>query len=282
MAKKPLQNRYLLAEILESLYKKYNHPKFIPPDPLEFIYRYSTPADREIAGFLSSCFAYGAVEQINKFLTKLLTPMGKSPADFIKNFTPEDNKHLKALKYRFNTAQDIIDLISILKNNLNSHGSLEKLFLKGYQPQDENVIPALSNFRRLMIEKHHGQISKGLSYLICDPEKASSCKRLLLFLRWMVRKDNIDPGLWKKIDPAKLIIPVDVHMARLSRIIGLHNKKTVNLKTSIEITEGFRKICPADPAKYDFALCRIGIRENCTGKANPYCQECELTHFCRK
>ena len=98
----------------------------------------------------------------------------------------------------------------------------------------------------------------------------------------MVRKDEVDAGLWKTIDKSKLVVPVDVHMGRLSKILGLHNKKTVNLKTAIEITDGFAQISPQDPVKYDFALCRIGILENCTGKANKYCPNCELTKFCRK
>jgi uncharacterized protein (TIGR02757 family) len=97
----------------------------------------------------------------------------------------------------------------------------------------------------------------------------------------MVRKDETDTGLWKKIDKSKLIVPVDIHIGRLSKILGLYNRKTINLKTAIEITEGFSQICPQDPVKYDFALCRIGIIENCTGRKNKYCQYCELAEMCR-
>ena len=230
----------------------------------------------EIAGFLSALFAYGAVEQIEKFLTALLGIMGKSPAKFIKSFSAKDKKLFKLLKYRFNTGEDIVSLLEILKKVLGRYGSLENLFLEGYSDSDKNIIPAATKF----IQALNGKTSDGLKFLLSDPARGGTCKRLFLFLRWMVRKDQVDTGLWKKIDKTKLIVPVDVHMGRLSRISGLHNRKTMNLKAAIEITEGFRQICPADPVKYDFSLCRIGILENCTGKKNNYCPNCELAKFC--
>ena len=278
MSKANIKNTKILKNILEGLYRKYNHKRFIPPDPLQFVYRYEKKADMEIAGFLAAMFAYGAVEQIEKFVNGLLGKMGKSPAGFIKNFSAKDKKLFKSLKYRFNTGQDIIRLLEILKKVLVRHGSIENLFLKGYHKSDKNIIPAATKF----IKALDGKGSRGLRFLLSDPAKGGTSKRLLLFLRWMVRKDEADAGLWKKVDKSKLVVPVDVHMGRLSRILGLHNKKTINLKTAIEITAGFAEICPQDPVKYDFALCRIGILENCSGKKNKYCPECELAELCRK
>jgi uncharacterized protein (TIGR02757 family) len=271
-----------LHQILEKLYKKYNHKKFIPPDPLQFVYHYKTKADMEIAGFLAAVFAYGAVEQIEKFLAALLGKMGKSPAKFIKNFSSKDKLLFKPLKYRFNTPDDIISLLLILGRVLNRLGSIEKLFMAGYDDKDKNIIPAAEKFVGALLKIHNAPISPGLRFLLSDPANGGTCKRLFLFLRWMVRKDEVDAGLWKNIDKSKLIVPVDVHIGRLSKILGLHDKKTVNLKTAVEITEGFRKICPADPVRYDFALCRIGILENCTGRLNKYCPNCELAEFCKK
>jgi uncharacterized protein (TIGR02757 family) len=267
-----------LKTILEGLYGKYNHKKYIPPDPLQFVYHYNNKADMEIAGFLSAMFAYGAVEQIEKFLTALFGVMGKSPSKFIKTFSAKDKKLFKSLKYRFNTSEDITSLLEILKKILVRYGSLENLFLEGYCGNDKNIIPAATKF----IGALDGKTSAGLKFLISNPARGGTCKRLFLFLRWMVRKDQVDTGLWKKIDKTKLIVPVDVHMGRLSRISGLHNRKTMNLKAAIEITAGFAEICPADPVKYDFSLCRIGILENCTGKPNKYCPECELAGLCKK
>ncbi|MCD4831561.1 MAG: TIGR02757 family protein [Anaerohalosphaeraceae bacterium] len=268
-----------LRDILENLYHKYNHQKFVPPDPLQFVYKYTEPADMEIAGFLAACFAYGSAKQIQKFLETLLEPMGARPAEFIANFGAGDKKFFKNMKYRFNSPADIIAIIEVLKSAIGRFGSLEKTFLTGYNEKDETIAPALLAFSATMLG-NCPKPSRGLKYLITSPENSSTCKRMFLFLRWMVRNDNIDSGLWKKIDKSKLIVPIDVHMGRLSKILGLHRKKTYNLKTAIEITEGFRKICPGDPVKYDFALCRIGILENCTGKKNPYCDECELNELC--
>lgn len=265
-----------LYKILEGLYDKYNHKKFIPPDPLQFVYCYNRRGDMEIAGFLAAMFAYGAVEQIEKFLTCLLGKMGKKPADFIENFSKNDKKLFENLKYRFNTADDIVNLLSALKKTLNKFGSLENLFLAGFDNNDENIIPAATKF----IKALNAGSSPGLKFLLSDPNNGGTCKRLFLFLRWMIRNDEVDAGLWKTIDKSKLIAPVDVHIGRLSRILGLHNKKTINLKTALEITAGLREINPSDPIKYDFALCRIGILENCTGKKNPYCSICELAGFC--
>ncbi len=265
--------------LLEGLYEKYNHKQFIPPDPLQFVYRYKSKPDMEVAGFLAAMFAYGAVEQIEKFLTNLLGKMGESPAEFIKNFTAKDKKLFVPLKYRFNTSSDIIILLENLKKVLNRFGSLENLFLGGYSPSDANIIPAATKFISTL---NCCDKSPGLKFLLSDPANGGTCKRLFLFLRWMVRNDEVDAGLWKKVDKSKLIVPVDVHMGRLSGIIGLHAKKTYNLKTAIEITGKFAEISPTDPVKYDFALCRIGILENCSGKQNKYCPQCELAEFCHR
>ena len=127
----------------------------------------------------------------------------------------------------------------------------------------------------------NGKTNHNLEYLIVSPSRGSACKRMNLFLRWMVRDDDVDTGIWKSIDKAKLIVPIDVHMGRLCRFLGFHNKKVISLKTAIEITSHFNEIEPSDPVKYDFALSRIGIVENCTGKYNSACQTCELDAFCR-
>ena len=281
MSKSNITNEKTLKNILEGLYRKYNHKKFIPPDPLQFVYHYKKNGDMEIAGFLAALFAYGAVEQIEKFLTNLLGKMGNRPTEFIKNFSAEDRQKFKSLKYRFNNCGDIISLLAILKKVLKRYGSIENLFVAGYSDSDENIIPAAEKFIQTLFKLHNRPVSAGLKFLLSDPANSGTCKRLFLFLRWMVRKDEVDTGLWKTIDKSKLIVPVDVHIGRLSRLLGLHNRKTADLKTALEITTGLRAICPQDPVKYDFALCRIGIVENCSGKKNAYCPECELAKLCK-
>jgi len=251
---------------------------------MQFVYQYAGQADMEIAGLLSAVLAYGRVEQIGKSLTRLFNLIGKSPFVFVKNFGRTQRKQLQNFKYRFTTGDDISDLLALLKKILVENDSIEKFFLRGYSKTDKNIIPALSKFcdslSDMYAAEHNGRTNSGLKYLLASPSLGSVCKRLNLFLRWMVRDDDVDTGLWRSIDKSKLIVPVDVHMSRLCRILGFYDHKTVSLKTAITITESFAEVEPADPVKYDFALSRIGILEGCTGSSRPECKSCELLEFC--
>jgi len=251
---------------------------------MQFLYQYSNQADMEIVAFLAAALAYGRVQQIQKSLMDLLGRIGDSPATFVRNFDKPRRKKLKDFKHRFTTGDDISDLLMLLKKVLSRYGSIQEFFVQGYNPGDKNVIAALSNFCDSLLDMyaktHNGHVPRGLSYLLPRPAAGSACKRLNLFLRWMVRNDEVDSGLWKSIDKAKLIVPVDVHMGRLCRILGLHDQKTVSLSTAVKITESFAEIEPADPVKYDFALSRVGILENCTGQHQSSCEFCELFRFC--
>ena len=271
-----------IKDVLEKLYRKYNRRSLIKPDPLQFVYRYRRKADMEIAAFLASALAYGRVEQIEKSLAGLLGQMGNSPFEFVQNFDGEQKKKLKSFKHRFTTGDDISDLLKLLQIVLSKFGSVEEFFIQGYSDSDKNIIPALSRFCDLLTAGHNGQMTRGLKHLLADPAKGSVCKRLNLFLRWMVRDDDVDTGLWKVVDKAKLIVPVDVHMARLCKILGFYDRKGVSLSTALEITAGFRQIEPADPVKYDFALSRIGIVENCNGNFHPRCKDCGLLECCNE
>jgi uncharacterized protein (TIGR02757 family) len=275
-----------IKTVLEKLYRKYNHYEFIGPDPLQFVYRYSKREDMEIAGLLAAELAYGRVQQIQKSLTDLLGRMGASPFDFVLNFDKQKRKILKKFKHRFTSGDDISDLLELLKKVLMRYGSIEEFFVQGYNPEDENVIPALSKFCDSLLEmyskNHNSQASMQLNYLLTRPSAGSACKRLNLFLRWMVRNDDVDAGLWKRIDKAKLIVPIDVHMGRLCRILGFHDRKAVSLSTAVKITERFAEIEPSDPVKYDFALSRIGILDNCMGRLRRGCEFCELFKFCSR
>jgi uncharacterized protein (TIGR02757 family) len=273
-----------VKDVLEELYAKYNHRRLIKPDPLQFVYRYSRPADMEIAGLLSAALAYGRVQQIEKSLSRLLAYMGDNPFDFVRDFDCSRREQLKDFKHRFTTGDDISDLLELLQDVLGRFGSIEEFFIRGCEPDDKNIIPALSKFcdslYAMYAKRHNGRLSSGLKYLLASPVRGSACKRLNLFLRWMVRDDDVDAGLWKSVDPAKLIVPVDVHMGRLCKILGFYSRKTVSLSTAVEITESFVAIEPTDPVKYDFALSRIGIVENCNGNYRPDCENCGLLEFC--
>lgn len=273
-----------IKNVLQKLYRKYNHRNLIKPDPLQFVYHYSSREDMEIAALLSASLAYGRVEQIQNSLTKLFGLMGRSPYEFVRDFNKALRQKLHGFKHRFTTGDDISDMLALLKKVFKNYGNIENYFLLGYSKSDRNIIPALTNFSDSLLKlhamEHPGRTNRGLKYLLVSPAEGSACKRLNLFLRWMVRDDQVDTGLWKLVDKAKLIVPVDVHMGRLCRILGFHDNKTVSLKTAVTITEKFAEIEPSDPVKYDFALSRVGIVENCTGKLGPACTFCELSGFC--
>ena len=275
-----------IKAVLDTLYERYNHYRLIKPDPLQFVYHYSRPADMEIVAFLASALAYGRVQQIEKSLTNLLGRMGDSPSEFVINFDKDKRRTLKDFKHRFTTGEDISDLLTLIRTIIGKYGSIEQYFARGYNPGDSNILPALSGFCNSLLDihaaGHKGQPTRGLKYLLVSPAGGSACKRLNLFLRWMVRDDDVDTGLWKSIDKAKLVVPVDVHMGRLCKILGLYDRKTVSLSVAAEITESFAEIEPADPVKYDFALSRIGILENCNGRRRKGCEFCELFGFCSR
>jgi uncharacterized protein (TIGR02757 family) len=212
--------------------------------------------------------------------------MGKSPSDFVLNFDSHKRSQLRDFKHRFTAGDDISDLLELLGDVYDRFGSIEKFFAHGHSTEDVNIIPALSRFCdslcSMYADRHNRSLSDGIKYLLSSPARGSACKRLNLFLRWMVREDDVDLGLWRSVDKAKLLVPVDVHMGRLCKILGFYDRKTVNLSAAVEITQSFVEIEPADPVKYDFALSRIGIVENCDGSYRPECDDCELLAYCSR
>ncbi len=244
-------------KILETTYARFNHGEFIHPDPLEFVYRYKRSGDREAAGFIAAALAYGNVTQILKSVEKVLAPMGPSPVRWLLNTPPADiTGAFASFKHRFTTGRELAVFLTNMKAALERYSSLENCFLKHYKPADETLAGAIYAF------VNDFNIKACAPTLTPCPEKKSSFKRLNLFLRWMVRHDAVDPGVWKKIPPAKLIIPLDTHMFQVAKKMGLTARKDTSMKTALEITAAFRKVSPRDPVRYDFSLTRAGIRRN--------------------
>lgn len=239
----------------ETIYKKYNRKEFIHPDPLEFLSKYKNIRDKEIAGLITSSLAYGRVAQILKSAAFALDIMGKSPHSFIKTNTPAHFlKVFGNFKHRFTTGTELAAFLKTIKLILKEYGSLNNYFLNFYEKDNISLEKAIYKFAE--------KLNLNSPSLMPSPVKKSSFKRLNLFLRWMIRKDAIDPGIWKGISPAKLIIPLDTHIFKLAKRINATKRNDTAMKTALEITSFFRKLEPEDPVKYDFALTRIPINKN--------------------
>ncbi len=244
---------------LEDLYRRYNRRRFVHPDPLEFLYRYDDPLDREIAGLVASSLAYGRVAQILRAVSAVLDAMGPSPRNYLPAASQGSLLHdFAGIRHRFTSGEDIATMLWGAKLAIERYGSLQACFVAGYDEREDTVLPALIAFVGVL----KGLAGIDESCLLPSPEKGSACKRLNLFLRWMVRNDAVDPGGWEGVPAAVLIVPLDTHMHRIGLALGLTQRRQADLRTALEITGGFRTFAPDDTVRYDFALTRLGIRSD--------------------
>ncbi|MBW1775404.1 MAG: TIGR02757 family protein [Deltaproteobacteria bacterium] len=259
----------LSKERLEAFYRSCNCREYVHPDPLEFLYPYSDPGDRELVGLIASSLAYGRVAQILKSVSTVLEPMGPSPCAFLRRSTPDALKSLyRTFKHRFSTGEELVALLLGTRDALDEYGSLEECFLAGLGRQDDTIFQALCAFVKALGVSDNGSPNS----LLPLPERGSACKRLNLYLRWMARQDDVDPGGWNRIPLSKLIIPLDTHMHKISVAMGFTKRRQADMRTAIEVTRAFQKISPEDPVRYDFVLTRLGIREDMD--LNQFLHEC--------
>ena len=257
-------------KILDELYARYNRREFVHPDPLEFLYNYQDIRDREIVGFVASSLAYGRVAQILKSVSSVFERM-TSPSIFLKHASRKSLlKTFKGFKHRFTTEEEIVLMLFGIKRVIKCYGSLHACFTACMNDDDATILPALSAFVKELIAESDRQRNS----LVPLPTRGSACKRLLLFLRWMVRKDEVDPGGWDNVPKSRLIVPLDTHMHRIGLALELTQRKQADMRTAIEITTAFRTISPDDPVKYDFALTRLGIRDDTDMDA--FLKQCSL------
>jgi len=252
-----------IADALEELYSAYNRREYVHPDPLEFLYGYDDPADREIVALIASSLAYGRVAQILANVSRVLERM-PSPRRFIERASAQSlGEKFRDIKHRFTTGDEIAGLFFGVKRAVKKYGSLHACFVKGICDTGETVVSALASFAREL----RGEAGGSCGTLIPDPTGGSALKRLNLFLRWMVRKDAVDPGWWDSISASKLVVPLDTHMHKIGLALGFTRRAQADMKTALEITAAFGKIRPDDPVRYDFALTRLGIRNDLDKKA---------------
>ncbi|KAB2907571.1 MAG: TIGR02757 family protein [Ignavibacteriales bacterium] len=249
-----------LKEKLEFHYRAFGRES-ISPDPLEIPHLFTHPADIEIAGFFAAKFAYGAVAQIIKNVNGLLQRLDDSPFKVIR-----DDLHLEErvedFYYRFYSSVDVATLLLAMREVLQKYGGLKGLFMEGFLPERsvKEGIQRFSEYFHAFAERE-GRLTRGFRHFFPEPEKGSACKRMNLFLRWMVREDELDFGFWKEIGKENLVIPLDLHIARISKELGLTARNDSSWRTATEITDKLRVFEPNDPVKYDFALCHISMRK---------------------
>jgi len=243
-------------DVFETLYRRYNRREHVHPDPLEFLYPYEALCDREIVAFVASSLAYGRVSQICKSVVRVLERMTPGPRVFLNKASPETiRRTFSGFKHRFTTDENLCAMLVGIKRVLKRYGYLHTCFAEGLNEDDDTVLPALCAFTKKLTASTDGPVH----HLVPSPEKGSACKRLNLFLRWVVRQDKVDPGGWDEISPSKLVIPVDTHMHRIGLWAGFTRRRQADMRTAMEITKGFRAVAPQDPVKYDFSLTRLGI-----------------------
>lgn len=241
---------------LDENFNKYHHPKWIGTDPIKFVHAFNEPRDQEIVGLIAASLAYGNVTAINASIQRVLIPMQQSPHSFLMESS--DRALLKAYKgfrHRWTDERAVVALMAGMRQVIIEYGSLGEAF-HDQDDGDPDITKPLAGWVRLL---KSGQARQSKD-LLSDPERNSACKRLHLYLRWMVRKDGIDPGCWKGIiSPSRLLIPLDTHVYRLARTCRFTNRNSADRKTTEEITGAFRVISPEDPVKYDFSMTRPGI-----------------------
>jgi uncharacterized protein (TIGR02757 family) len=255
-------------------------------DPLLFPHRYRDPADREVVAFLSASLAFGRVASIRASVERVLAGLGPSPAAFLEAWDERPIPELEHFVHRWVSGEDIEELLRMTKRARNAHGSLGSLFEEG-DAGGSDFVAALSSFHGniLSFSPRVGAPSRGVRFLLPSPEGQSACKRSHLFLRWMVRRDDVDLGLWTggRFSPARLLLPMDTHVHRISRYLGLTARGTPDLAASREATAWLARLAPADPVGYDWALSRLGILAECvTEKTRRHCERCALAPVCQE
>jgi uncharacterized protein (TIGR02757 family) len=272
---------------LDGLYKAYDHVTSAT-DPVHIVRRFKASEDREIVGFCAAGLAFGRVASVLQSIESLLAVMGPHPARFVRDFdAARERDRLAPLVHRWIRGRDLMALLLILQRMLRESGSIEAFFLEGDDPSQPHVGAALDSFstRALATDLHEAYgrrvpKQRGVSYFFPRPSAGSACKRLNLFLRWMVRRDEIDLGVWTRLSPARLVVPLDTHVIRLGRCLRLTRYTSPGWKMASEITESLRNVDARDPVRYDFALCHVGMMNGCGFGKPQRDTQCPLRGLC--
>ncbi len=250
-----------LQQFLEAKAEEYNRPQFVVADPVSVPHRFSKKQDIEISAFFAAIFAWGNRTTIINKTNELMQLMDNSPYEFCIDHNDNDLKRLLHFKHRTFNTTDLLYFVSFFKMHYRGNDSLEAAFSKWMKNDDRNTENALNGFYQYFFSLE--DVPNRTLKHIASPAKNSTCKRISMFLRWMVRDDNngVDFGIWKNMSPSQLIIPLDVHVARVARQFNLIQRKQTDWLTAVELTEEMKSIDPKDPCKFDFALFALGVIE---------------------
>jgi uncharacterized protein (TIGR02757 family) len=279
--------RASLKAQLDRLYASFNQPDSAV-DPIQIVRRYPRLEDREVVGFVAAGLAFGRVASVMASVEAVCAALGPTPAQFVRAFDPaKDASALRPIVHRWTRGRDLVAMVWILRRLLDEHGSLERSVAAFVDPAAADVGDALEGWsnraRAIDLRPAYGRVPQtpGAYYFFSRPSMGSACKRLNLFLRWMVRKDGVDPGGWTSVPARQLVVPLDTHTIRIGRCLRLTKRTSPGWKMATDITAALRKLDPDDPVRYDFSLCHLSMMGACGTGTKKKDRDCPLKGVCR-
>jgi uncharacterized protein (TIGR02757 family) len=276
-----------LRAALDTLYADFNADRVVT-DPIWIVHRYERADDREVVAFIAAALAFGRVQSVLNSIDGMLQVMGPSPAAFVRAFDPvRDRKRFDHLVHRWTKGVDMAALVWVMHQMIDAGGSIEGFFAEGLPPDAVDVSEGLQSFstRALALNQKavYGRSTPkpGVAYFFSRPSSGGACKRLNLFLRWMVRKDAVDLGVWSRVRPGQLIVPLDTHVIRVGQCLRLTKLKSPGWRMAADITKSLRALDPADPVKFDFSICHLGMMNACGFGKKQGNTQCPLKGCCR-
>jgi uncharacterized protein (TIGR02757 family) len=281
----PIRDAAILGQRLDQLAESFDL-SHLSPDPLELVRLYEDPLDQEVSGLIAAAFAYGRADIVVANIRKVLAAMGPSPHRYLRERFSRREARLRfaGFRHRFHKTPQLIALLERIALVVRRDGSLGALFRACYDPGDADIAPALQRFVDAVIGIRAARPVEAapLRYLLSSPADGSACKRMNLFLRWMVRRHSPDLGLWTFVDPSQLVMPLDTHVRRISTFLGLNLRKSADWKSARALTDRLSAFDASDPVRYDYAICRLGVLDLCSRRRRKeQCEVCLLNDVCR-
>jgi uncharacterized protein (TIGR02757 family) len=272
---------------LDRLYDSFNYPESVA-DPVDRVRRYPDAADREVVAFIAAGLAFGRVASVLSSIDRVLSVLGDRPGRVVRELDVERTRAaLGDFVHRWIRARDMVALLIVLERMLAQSGSIEAFFAEGLDPAAADVTSALERFSTravaIDVSRAYGRARPrpGVAYFFSRPSSGGACKRLNLFLRWMVRRDGVDPGGWTRVPPRQLVVPLDTHVIRVGQCLGLTRFRSPGWRMAADITRSLRALDAGDPVRYDFSLCHIGMMNACGFGRTGSSDQCPLKGVCR-